>query len=333
MSAPITLSNLTLEWPDGTIALDGLDATFGAGRTGLVGDNGAGKSTLLKLIAGELVPTRGTISVAAEVGYLPQTLTWTHDASLAELLGISTKVAALHAVEDGDASEENLDTVGDDWDIESRAARTLASVGLDDSSLERRVGEISGGEAMLAAIAGLRLRGCPITLLDEPTNNLDRDARGRLRELVRAWKGTLVVVSHDIALLNEMDDTAELQAASLTTYGGPYDQWRDHLQGQQAAAVQALRSAEQAVRVEKRQRTQAETTLARRARNARTARADKVGSKIVMNGRASDAQNSAAKLRAGLDSRLEAARDAAAAAASQFTVTVPTKWIVPLPRM
>jgi ATPase subunit of ABC transporter with duplicated ATPase domains len=317
MSTPITLSSLTLEWADGTVALDGLDATFTAGRTGLVGDNGAGKSTLLKLIAGELTPTAGSVATAGEVGYLPQNLTLTQDATLADLLGITDKVAALHAIERGDASEGNFDILGDDWDIESRAAETLAGIGLGDVLLDRRVGEISGGEAMLVAIAGLQLRGRPITLLDEPTNNLDRQARARLRELVRRWRGTLVVVSHDIALLNEMDSTAELRAGSLTTYGGPYDAWRDYLAGQQAAAVQAARSAEQAVKVEQRQRAEAETKLARRARTAQTNRANKVGAKIVMNGRASDAQNSAGKLRAGLDDRLEAARAAQAAAAAR----------------
>jgi ATPase subunit of ABC transporter with duplicated ATPase domains len=317
MSAVITLSSLTLEWADGTVALDGLDATFATGRTGLVGDNGAGKSTLLKLIAGEIAPTSGAVTTAGEVGYLPQTLTLARDATLADLLGIADKVAALHAIENGDVDERHFDVLGDDWDIESRAAETLAGIGLGGSSLARSVGEMSGGEAMLVAIAGLRLRACPITLLDEPTNNLDREARARLRELIGGWRGTLVIVSHDIALLNEMDSTAELRAGSLTTYGGPYDAWRDYLAGQQAAAVQAARSAEQAVKVEQRQRAEAETKLARRARTAQTNRANKVASKIVMNGRASDAQNSAAKLRAGLDDRLQAARDTQASAAAR----------------
>ena len=61
-----------------------------------------------------------------------------------------------------------------------------------------RVGELSGGEAVLTAIAGIRLRAAPIALLDEPTNNLDRDARARLADMVRGWRGTLIVVSHDV---------------------------------------------------------------------------------------------------------------------------------------
>ena len=64
--------------------------------------------------------------------------------------------------------------------------------------LDRRVGELSGGEAVLTAIAGIRLRGAGVTLLDEPTNNLDRLARARLAEMVRGWRGALIVVSHDL---------------------------------------------------------------------------------------------------------------------------------------
>ncbi|MGH1565179.1 ABC-F family ATP-binding cassette domain-containing protein [Mumia sp. DW29H23] len=316
-SAPITLNNVGFEWPDGSVVLSGLTATFGAGRTGLVGDNGAGKSTLLRLVAGILEPTSGTISVSDDVAYLPQNLVTEYDATIADLLGISRQLEAVRAIESGDASERNFEVVGDAWDVESSAEEALAQIGLPDVSLDRRVDEISGGEAMLVAITGLHLRRTPITLLDEPTNNLDRDARARLRELVRTWKGTLVVVSHDVALLDEMDSTAELHAGALTVFGGPYDQWRAHLDQQQAAAAQVMRSAEQALKHEKRQRAEAEIKLARRARTAQTNQANKKGSKIVMNGRASDAQNSAGKLRSGLDDRLKSAQGALDAAAGR----------------
>ncbi len=317
MPAPLSFTDLTLEWPDGTLALDHLTGTFTKGRTGLVGDNGSGKSTLLRLLAGLLTPTGGTISRGGEVGHLPQTLTLTHEATLADLLGINPVLAALEAIESGDVDPQHFETVGDDWDIAARATATLDEIGLAGAGLDRRVDEVSGGEAMLVATAGLRLRGFPITLLDEPTNNLDRSARARLRELVSTWKGTLVVVSHDVALLDEMDATAELRGGTLTTYGGPYGAWREHVDAQQQAAAQALRNAEQLVRVERRQRQEAETKLAHRAREAQKARANKVAAKIVMNSRASDAQNSAAKLRAGHDARLADARAGAAAAAER----------------
>ncbi|ETJ43555.1 ABC superfamily ATP binding cassette transporter ABC protein, partial [human gut metagenome] len=76
----------------------------------------------------------------------------------------------------------------------------LSLIGFSAADLGRRVATLSGGEAMLVAITGLRLRGAEVTLLDEPTNNLDRPTRQRVAEMVDSWPGTLVVVSHDLEL-------------------------------------------------------------------------------------------------------------------------------------
>lgn len=314
----ITLTAVRLQWPDGTTALTGISGTFGVGRTGLVGSNGAGKSTLLRLIAGVLTPTSGRISTNGEVGYLPQTLTLKTDSTVADLLGIGPKLRALRAIESGDAAVENFETVGDDWDIETRADESLRHIGFSGSDLDRNVGEISGGEAMLVAITGLRLQRTAITLLDEPTNNLDRDARARLSGLITSWPGTLVVVSHDLSLLELMDNTAELHAGELTVFGGPYSAWRSHMDEQQAAAVQAAQAAKQAVKIEKRQRQDAETKLAKRARTGQSSYDNKKGSKILMNQRASDAQVSAGKLRSGSDDKVNAARNALDEASSRI---------------
>ncbi|KQR01875.1 ABC transporter [Arthrobacter sp. Leaf145] len=314
----ITLTDVRLQWPDGTTALTGISGTFGVGRTGLVGSNGAGKSTLLRLIAGVLTPTSGRISTNGEVGYLPQTLTLKTDSTVADLLGIGPKLRALRAIESGDAAVENFEIVGDDWDIETRADESLRHIGFSGSDLDRNVGEISGGEAMMVAITGLRLQRTAITLLDEPTNNLDRDARARLSGLITSWPGTLVVVSHDLSLLELMDNTAELHAGELTVFGGPYSAWRSHMDEQQAAAVQAAQAAKQAVKIEKRQRQDAETKLAKRARTGQSSYDNKKGSKILMNQRASDAQVSAGKLRSGSDDKVNAARTALDEASSRI---------------
>jgi ATPase subunit of ABC transporter with duplicated ATPase domains len=314
----ITLTAVRLQWPDGTSALAGISGTFGTGRTGLVGSNGAGKSTLLRLIAGILTPTNGRITTNGHVGYLPQTLTLITASTVADLLGIGHKVKALRAIESGDASLENFEIVGDDWDIETRADESLRHIGFSGADLDRNVGEISGGEAMLVAITGLRLQRTAITLLDEPTNNLDRDARAKLFGLLSSWPGTLVVVSHDIALLELMDNTAELHGGELTVFGGPYSAWRSHMDEQQAAAVQAAQAAKQAVKIEKRQRQEAEAKLAKRARTGQTSYDNKKGSKILMNQRASDAQVSAGKLRSGSDNKVNTAQAALDAASSRI---------------
>ncbi|WP_415127835.1 AAA family ATPase [Microbacterium sp.] len=167
---------------------------------------------------------------------------------------------------------------------------------------------------MLAALVGVRLRGAPIALLDEPTNNLDRDARARVYDLVRTWRGALIVVSHDTTLLELMDDTAELYGSSLSTFGGPYSQWRGWLDAEQAAARQAETAARQAVRREKRDRIHQEQVLATRAAMGRKAAVEKRVPGIVANARKRAAQVSAGRLRgeaAGKEAEARAVLDAA----------------------
>lgn len=312
----VTLNNLTFEWPDGQIALDGISGTFGSGRTGLVGRNGTGKSTLLRLIAGVLRPTHGTIDRPQDVTYLPQTLTMNTATTLAELLGIAPKLTALKAIESGDASVENFDIIGDDWDIETRADEHLSDLGFSAADLDRTVATLSGGESMLVAITGLRLRAASVTLLDEPTNNLDRSTRDRLRSIVDKWPGTLIVVSHDRDLLDTMDETAELYEGSMSVFGGTFSEWEAYQAGEQAAAEQAVTSAKSALRLEKTQRIEAETKLARRAAQGR--KAAKSMPPILAGGLKRKAEVTAGATRQLMDDRIGSARAALDAAESRL---------------
>ena len=309
-SSSIVLERLSFTWPDGSAALSGLSGALGAGRTGLVGRNGSGKSTLLRLIAGELEPSSGTVLAPGEVAHLPQRLTLDVERPVSELLGVAGALTALRAIESGDPDPRHFDAVGADWDVQARSAAALADAGLEPGMLDRRIGELSGGEAVLTAIAGIRLRGAPITLLDEPTNNLDRSARARLGDLVRGWRGTLVVVSHDTSLLELMDDTAELYENELNVFGGPYSQWRAWLDAEQDAARQAEKAAAQSVRREKRERIAAETTIARRQAVGRKAQLEKRVPAIVAGARKRAAQVSAGRLRGEKADREAAARSA-----------------------
>ena len=309
-SSAVVLDRLSYTWPDGSPALEAVSGSFGVGRTGLVGRNGSGKSMLLRLIAGELAPTSGHVVAHGEVASLPQRLTLDTSARVADLLGVAGPLDAVRAIAAGDVDPARFDAVGDDWDIEARAEASLAEAGLHPSFLDRTVGELSGGEAVLVAIAGIRARRAPITLLDEPTNNLDREARKLLAAMVRSWQGTLVVVSHDTALLDLMDDTAELYGHELSVFGGPYSEWRAWLDAEQEAARQAEREAAQTLKKEKQQRIDAEVKLARRARTARKAELEKRVPKIVARGRRMAAQVSAGKLRTEVGEKEASARAA-----------------------
>ncbi|MFG3717613.1 ABC-F family ATP-binding cassette domain-containing protein [Streptomyces massasporeus] len=309
MSTSITVTSLVFTWPDGSPVFEGLDVSFGPGRTGLVGVNGSGKSTLLKLIAGELAPTDGTVRVAGEVGYLPQNVTLDTTLRVDEALGIAAQRAALHAIESGDVSEAHFETVGDDWDVEERALATLGELGLGHVELDRTVGEVSGGESVLLRLAALLLRRPEVLLLDEPTNNLDLYARRRLYAAVQSWPGVMVVVSHDRELLDLVDQIADLRSGEITWYGGNYSDYEEALEIEQEAAERMVRVAESDFRKQKRELADAQVKLARRKRYGQKMWDSKREPKIVMGARKRAAQESAGKHRIMHEEKLAEARE------------------------
>ncbi len=315
-ASSVVCDDLSFHWPDGTPVIDHLDAAFDSGRTGLVGPNGSGKSTLLRLIAGELRPTGGRVASAGDVSYLPQQLPLSVERSVADLLGISERRAALHAITAGDASPAAFTALDDDWDVEERAGAVLARFGLPSgpSALDRTVGTLSGGEAVLVGVAGLLLRRAAITLLDEPTNNLDLDSRLRLYDAVETWPGVLIVVSHDRALLDRVERIAELRDGVIRTYGGTFTAYEQQLAAELETAQRLVRAAEGVVAQERRQLIETHTKLARRKSFARTAEIEKRVPRIIAHARKRTAQESAGRYRIVQEQRLAAARSALAEA-------------------
>ncbi|MFG1943049.1 ABC-F family ATP-binding cassette domain-containing protein [Nonomuraea sp. NPDC048826] len=309
MSFSIVCDAISFEWTDGTPVLSDLDVAFGPGRTGLMGVNGSGKSTLLRLIAGELRPASGTISVAGEVGHLPQNLPLATGSTVSDLLGITEQRAALHAIESGDVAAEHFTVIGDDWDVEERARAELDRLGLGHLDLDRDTVTLSGGEVVMTALAALLVRRPEVLLLDEPTNNLDLDARHRLYAAVRSWSGVLVVVSHDRALLDLVDQVADLRDGAVRMFGGNLTAYEEALATEQEAAERMVRAAEGDVRRQRRELEEAQTKLDRRVRYGNKMQATKREPKIVMGGRKRAAQVSAGKHRTMHAERLDQARD------------------------
>jgi len=309
MTAAIICSDLSFCWPDGAPVLDGLTASFGPGRTGLIGVNGSGKSTLLKLIAGELHPGNGTIKTRGEVGYLPQAITLGTRRTVSGLLGITAARTALHAIEAGETREDLYLTIGDDWDVEERARAWLDRLGLAHLGLDDRVERLSGGETILVALAALFLRRPDVMLLDEPTNNLDLDARKRLYDAVASWTGVMVIVSHDRELLALVDQIADLSGGQIRMYGGNLEAYEALLGAEQAAAERAVIAASAEVRREQRDLVEAQVKQARRDRQGRRVAASQSIPRIVVNARKSAAQETAGRSRELHSERLRAARD------------------------
>lgn len=179
----IVMSNLSFAFDDGPSVLEDVTCVIPDGRVGVVGLNGAGKTTLLRLVTGGLCPTSGSILVPGEVATVPQDLLQRPDATVAEVLGIDGVCRAIAAIEAGSVEVDDFETVGGDWAAEARAvallARRIPSLTGDDV-LDRRADTLSGGELMLVALARPELSQATVSVLDEPTNNLDTSSRARL---------------------------------------------------------------------------------------------------------------------------------------------------------
>jgi len=304
----IVCSHLSFSWPDDTPVFEDLSFTVGGGRTGLVAPNGAGKSTLLRLIAGQLRPGGGTVTVDGVLGYLPQELPFTGELTVAEVLGVAPVLTALHAVEAGDASEEHFTTIGTDWDVEERTRAQLDRLGLADVELPRRLDTLSGGQVVSLGLAGQLLKRPDVLLLDEPTNNLDLDARRALYDVLDDWTGCLLLVSHDRALLDRVERVAELDRGGVRFFGGNFTAYAETVRAEQETAERNVRNAEQEVKREKREMQQARERAARRASTAARNIKDAGLPKILAGARQRRAQESAGKADETHSARVGAAR-------------------------
>jgi ATPase subunit of ABC transporter with duplicated ATPase domains len=309
MSSAIVCSALSFSWPDGTIVLSDLNAAFSRGRTGLIGVNGSGKSTLLRLIARQLTPAAGSVTVTGTLGYLPQDRVLDATASVASLLGVAAKRDAIRAIERGDVSSGTFDTVGDDWDIEDRARAELDRLGLAHVGLDDRAGQLSGGEAVMTALTALFLRRPDVILLDEPSNNLDIDARRRLYDAVAGWSGVMVIVSHDRELLSQVDQIADLSGGGLRVYGGRLADYEAQRAAEQAAAEQSVTTAAAELRRQRRDFIEAQARQASRDRVGRRAAASGSLPHAVLDAHRKHAQETAGKSHELHSERAEAAAE------------------------
>ncbi|QND49625.1 ABC-F family ATP-binding cassette domain-containing protein [Rhizobium lusitanum] len=272
MPASITLSNLSWSTPDGRPLFSNLDLSFGAERTGLVGRNGVGKTTLLQLIAGELRSQSGVISFAGNLGVLRQSVQIEPDETIADLFHIGEVLAVLRRADAGEATAEELALA--DWTLEARIAFALDRAGLD-AEPQTRLATLSGGQRTRAGLAALIFTEPDFLVLDEPTNNLDREGREAVIALLASWRGGAIVVSHDRELLDTVDVIVELTSLSATRYGGNWSRYRESKALELAAAEHDLADAEKRV---------AEVARAAQATVERQARKDRMGKKKAAKG-------------------------------------------------
>lgn len=211
-------------------------------RLALVGPNGAGKTTLLNIIIGQEDADTGRVLFAkgAKVGYLEQEAIEMGDnpifeevlSAQHEIMRQEQKVRSLELSLGENPTEQQLSAYGKARDIyesmggyelESRVRAVLFGLGFGEDDMERSTTDFSGGWQMRIALAKLLTRNPEVLLLDEPTNHLDLESVRWLEGFLRSYSGSVIVVSHDRAFLDNMvDRVVEIDLGHVQLYKGNY---------------------------------------------------------------------------------------------------------------
>ena len=232
----------------GRLTLVEASFTVRAGDTvGLVGRNGAGKTSLLKVLGGAAPPYAGKVLHTGGLGYLPQDPKTPASAAESTALnhvlsgrGLDEAIVRLEKLRiriDEEPSERNIGRYAraqeafereGGYAAESEVRRIAAGLGLPDDRLDRPLRVLSGGERRRVELARILFAGSDVLMLDEPTNHLDTDAKSWLMGFLRSYRGALLVVSHDLELLDEaITRILHLDEGRMVEYKGTYSQYRE----------------------------------------------------------------------------------------------------------
>ncbi|MEI9902322.1 MAG: ABC-F family ATP-binding cassette domain-containing protein [Hyphomicrobium sp.] len=223
-------------------------------KVGLVGRNGAGKTTLLKIIAGDLAPDMGSITVpkAARIGHVAQEAPGGQEAIIDWVLAADGERAALLAEAESAsdphriaAIHERLNDIGAHA-APARAAQILDGLGFDEAAQRRACGALSGGWRMRVALASVLFLEPEILLLDEPTNYLDLEGAMWLESYLRSYPHTVLIVSHDRDLLNRaVTAILHLDRGKLTYYSGGYDDFEEARREKQRLELKLMKKQDE----------------------------------------------------------------------------------------
>lgn len=225
-------------------------------RVGLIGRNGAGKSTLMKVMIGQLDPDEGSCDMPRDtrLGYIAQEAPSGTATPFDTVLAADTERAALMTESETTQDPDRLGhiyerlTAIDAYTAPARAARILVGLGFDEEMQGRPLDSYSGGWKMRVALAALLFSEPDLLLLDEPSNHLDLEATLWLENFLKAYRGTVVVISHERDLLNNVVDyILHLEGGKVTLYPGGYDAF-ERQRAERLAQQEAARAKQQAER-------------------------------------------------------------------------------------
>jgi ATP-binding cassette subfamily F protein 3 len=270
----LNINGITVRLGGRTI-LDGASAAIPPGsRVGLIGRNGAGKSTLMKVIIGQIEPDGGEIEMPrrTRLGYIAQDApsgratpfetVLAADVERARLMGEAEHCTDAHRLSD---LHERLLAI-DAYSAPARASRILLGLGFVEEMQAQPLDSYSGGWKMRVALASLLFSNPDVLLLDEPSNHLDLESTLWLENFLKGYAGTVLVISHERDLLNNVVDTIlHLERGKLAIYAGGYDSF-ERQRAERAAQIAAARAQQDA------QRARLQDYIARNSARASTAK-------------------------------------------------------------
>jgi ATPase subunit of ABC transporter with duplicated ATPase domains len=284
----LTATDVTLEVSGRTLLAGGSLLARAGDKIGLVGRNGAGKTTLLRALAGEERPPAGVVLRRGTLSHVPQDPRPDKRAidstALERLLSGRGLDAAAHRLEElrqaleSDHSEAALHRYADaeeryraagGYSGEADARRIAAGLGLAEGRLDLPLRVLSGGERRRVELGRALFAEADVLLLDEPSNHLDKDAKEWLFGFLRGFKGALIVVSHDLDLLDTaITRVLHLENGRLVEYRGTYSQY---LAARRADEVRQAATAERQEKEIRRLQTLADVMRRQTAKRAKTA--------------------------------------------------------------
>ena len=246
----IDLSNISLQFNGKYLFKDVSFRISSGDKVSLVGANGTGKSSLLKIINAEIEPEDGKIikQKRISIGYLPQdnvthigkSLLEEASSALTDIIELQNKEKELSNLLGNPelSDDEKMDLVHqlgevhhkldglDSYTAESKVEKVLLGLGFNEEDFHRLTDEFSGGWQMRIALAKILISQNDLLLLDEPTNHLDIDSLEWLIDFLKAYKGALIVVSHDKNFINQVTNkTLEIFLNRFYTFKGNYDSY------------------------------------------------------------------------------------------------------------
>ena len=240
-------------------------------RIGLVGRNGAGKTTLMRALTGAAQPTAGTVLRSGNIGYFSQEAALPEleheDATALERILMARDIGAMQRrIEASRSRLESLD--GDERDrgiarfsrlhdefeakggfvAEAEAKRIASNVGIGNDELHQPVKTMSGGQRRRVELARLLFAETDVLLLDEPTNHLDLDAKSWLIEYLSTYRGGMLVVSHDLPLLDEaITSVLALEHGEIEAYRGNYSHYLEERDARRERKERERRHQDEAI--------------------------------------------------------------------------------------